>query len=643
MKLYLNGLIFSCLLLLGEHVCCQNNQQVSNFRVVQEDCFSLQETLVRLMNQYKKQAQKSKKIETIQQCLSRAQKLNCIFSIGYCHEMIGSIQFDNGLIDKAIQEYSQSIPYYTKLDKNQDLARLQNKLGVALTFQGDYEKGLNAHLIALNLLKSINLENSELMADVYTNLATVYEEENRGKEVLKYLGLALKIYKSKNNQISIADVYNNYGKYYFNKEKDILKAKNYYEIAFDIKNGYPESISLAVTSFNLGIIYLENLIDLKKATYYFEKTKSISKSFNNVYYEGMALQGLGEICRKNKNFQKSEELLLQAVKLQKSVNSLPELNMCYESLYQLYSDMGNYKLSLEYKLLQIQIRDSIYNQEKSQQFLELERKFKELDRNKELELIQRDQKIKEIEAKRNETILWIVISTFFILILVGWIFIRSLDKQKLLKLENKNAKVKMSALSSQINSHFIANTLVSIKNYINQNEIPKGSEVIDDFSLLMRQTLIKSQESLIPLLEDIEILKLYIQLELENNSHSFNYEINISEKLKIDSIFVPPMLFQPLVENAIKYREKNLTYPVRISFSEDNKNLKVEISNPGKKLELNETNQLINQGEGIRNVRDRIDLYNQFHKTNASLAFSNTLNVNIVTLTIPFNYERKSI
>jgi sensor histidine kinase YesM len=110
---------------------------------------------------------------------------------------------------------------------------------------------------------------------------------------------------------------------------------------------------------------------------------------------------------------------------------------------------------------------------------------------------------------------------------VVWIYIRSLDKQKLLKIENKNAKVKMSALSSQINSHFIANTLVSIKNYINQNDIFKGSEVIDDFSLLMRQILIKSQESLIPLKEDIEILKLYIQLEIENNSHSFDYEINI--------------------------------------------------------------------------------------------------------------------
>ncbi|MEN9304123.1 MAG: hypothetical protein RL264_2552 [Bacteroidota bacterium] len=636
-------LLISSFLLIGEQLLSQKKQPVSNFRIDQENCYSLQETLVRLMSERKKRNQKSENIEILQQCLSRAKKLNCSFSIGYCHEMIGSIYFDNGLIDKAVQEYLKGITHYTKLAKNEDLARLQNKLGVAFTFQGYYEKGLNSHLIALNLLKKINFQNSELMADVYTNLATVYEEENRGKEVLKYLDLALKIYKTKNNQISIADVYNNYGKYYFNKEKNILFAKEYYEKAFDIKNKFPESISLAVTSFNLGIIYLENLNDLKKAAIYFEKTKSISISFENVYYHGMALQGLGEVYRKNKDFQKSEEFLLEAVKLQKSVNSLPELNMCYESLYQLYRDKGNFKLSLEYKIMQIKIRDSIYNQEKSQQFLELERKFKDLDRNKELELIKRDQKIKEIEVRKNQTILWIVISTFFILILVVWIYIRSLDKQKLLKIENKNAKVKMSALSSQINSHFIANTLVSIKNYINQNDIFKGSEVIDDFSLLMRQILIKSQESLIPLKEDIEILKLYIQLEIENNSHSFDYEINISEELKTDSIFVPPMLFQPLVENAIKYRGKNLECPIRISFLESDKNLQVEISNSGAKLELNETKLPINQGEGIRNVRDRIDLYNQFHKTTASMAFTYTSNLNIVILTIPLNYERKSI
>ena len=644
MSFHFKLLLISYFLLIGEQLLSQKKQPVSNFRIDQENCYSLQETLVRLISERKKRSQKSENIEILLQCLSRSKKLNCTFSIGYCHEMIGSIYFDNGLIDKAVQEYLKGITHYTKLAKNEDLARLHNKLGVAYTFQGYYEKGLNSHLIALNLLKKINFQNSELMADVYTNLATVYEEENRGREVLKYLDLALKIYKTKNNQIAIADVFNNYGKYYFNKEKNILFAKEYYEKAFDIKNKYPESISLAVTSFNLGIIYLENLNDLNKAAFYFEKTKTISKSFENVYYQGMALQGLGEVHRKNRDFKKSEEFLLEAVKLQKSVNSLPELNMCYESLYQLYSDMGNFKLSLEYKLMQIKIRDSIYNQEKSQQFLELERKFKDLDRNKELELIKRDQKIKEIEVRKNQTILWIIISTFFILILMVWIYIRSLDKQKLLKLENKNAKVKMSALSSQINSHFIANTLVSIKNFLTIKNLEKSNYVLSNFSLLMRNVLIKSQESLIPILEDIEMLKIYLSLEEVNHSHSFQWSLEISEDLKNTLVYVPPMLIQPIAENAIKHGIYDQNAIISVRYSVSHSNLQIEIKDNGKTMQLDDKNNPEKEGQGTRIIRERLDLYNQFHKTKSQIFFK-TLSPkgNLVKIVIPIQNERKSL
>jgi tetratricopeptide (TPR) repeat protein len=614
----------------------QKTKQVSNFRIDQDNCQSLQTTLERLIAERKDRTEKTENLEIIKQCYQRARKLNCDYSLGYCHEYIGSIYFDNGLIERAVDEYAKGIPFYTKLKRNEDLARLQNKLGVAYTFQGSYEKGLDAHLTALNILEKINLRKSELMADVYTNLATVYEEENRGNEVLRYLGMALKIYQTKNNAIAIADVYNNYGKYYFNKEKNIQKAKHYYEKAFEIKNRYPESISLAVTAFNLGIIYLENLNDLKMAAFYFEKTKTISKSFENVYYEGMALQGIGEVYRKNNRFQKSEELLLEAAKLQKSVNSLPEIVMCYESLYQLYKDQGKYDKALDYKLKQIDARDSIYNQNKSKEFFLLEQKFKSLEGSRKLEILKRNKEIRELKIKKQQTIIISIISVFLLTLGVIWYYFRTKISNRILELEMKNAKVSIRALNSQLNSHFIANTLVSIKNFMNIKNLEKSNDVINKFSKLLRNILINSQESLIPLREDIEILKVYLALEEINHSNSFSWTLELDESLLTNSFYTPPMLIQPIVENAIKYGVYENDGLISIRYFRKGDNIEIEVRDNGKPISTIKDNQLINEGTGTKLIKERLDLFNQNNKSKSTINFHNlSPKGNLVKITIP--------
>jgi LytS/YehU family sensor histidine kinase len=109
----------------------------------------------------------------------------------------------------------------------------------------------------------------------------------------------------------------------------------------------------------------------------------------------------------------------------------------------------------------------------------------------------------------------------------------------------------MEALQSQMNPHFIFNALNSIKHFILTNEKFKAAEYLSGFSSLVRQVLNNSKSPIINLEKEIETLKLYIEMEQMRFDDKFNYQFHIDGNLDLLEINLPPLIFQPYVENAI--------------------------------------------------------------------------------------------
>ena len=109
----------------------------------------------------------------------------------------------------------------------------------------------------------------------------------------------------------------------------------------------------------------------------------------------------------------------------------------------------------------------------------------------------------------------------------------------------------MSALRAQMNPHFIFNSLNSIDNYILRNKTQEASDYLNRFSKLIRLILQNSQSSYISLQDELEALRLYIEMESLRFNHKFDYRVSIQSGLYPESIEIPPMLIQPYVENAI--------------------------------------------------------------------------------------------
>ncbi|MCW3102166.1 MAG: signal transduction histidine kinase, LytS [Bacteroidetes bacterium] len=128
--------------------------------------------------------------------------------------------------------------------------------------------------------------------------------------------------------------------------------------------------------------------------------------------------------------------------------------------------------------------------------------------------------------------------------------IRIREDQKTL-FNKKIAEFHLTAVRAQMNPHFLFNAISSIQHYILSNDVYKSYDYLAKFSLLIRNVLDNSQEEFILLSKEIDTLKLYIELEQIRFNEPFSYVINVEGDLSTDSTFIPTMLIQPYIENAI--------------------------------------------------------------------------------------------
>ncbi|WAC14949.1 histidine kinase [Dyadobacter pollutisoli] len=196
---------------------------------------------------------------------------------------------------------------------------------------------------------------------------------------------------------------------------------------------------------------------------------------------------------------------------------------------------------------------------------------------------------------------------------------RLIEEQKQIQLqstfERQLSEMEMSLLRSQMNPHFIFNSLNSIRYQILKKDYDSAATYLTRFSKLLRYILQNSREHVISLADEIETNRLYVQLESLRFDQGLEFNLDISREIDISEIMVPPMLLQPYIENAVKHglvpssrESKKLTITVRpygegfIFIVEDN--------GIGRKASSKRTLLDDKQSLGMRIAGERIELFN---------------------------------
>jgi ligand-binding sensor domain-containing protein len=127
------------------------------------------------------------------------------------------------------------------------------------------------------------------------------------------------------------------------------------------------------------------------------------------------------------------------------------------------------------------------------------------------------------------------------------------ERTEIERINNELAKSKLETLQAQMNPHFAYNALTSIQMLILKKDNKTANKYLVKFARLMRQFLEASKETYIPLNKEIELLKLYIEMEQLRFKDKFQVQYDISPTVKTGEIPIPSMLLQVFVENAINH------------------------------------------------------------------------------------------
>ncbi|NNF36860.1 MAG: histidine kinase [Saprospiraceae bacterium] len=175
-------------------------------------------------------------------------------------------------------------------------------------------------------------------------------------------------------------------------------------------------------------------------------------------------------------------------------------------------------------------------------------------------------------------------------------------------------ELEMAALRAQMNPHFLFNALNSIKSYILKEDKRAASRYLTKFSRLMRTILNNSKQKFITLKEELDALQLFIEFEELRFSKNFLYEINVDENIEKDEIYLPPLMIQPFVENAIWHglMHKDTQGKLQIKVYKQQDVLKISVKDDGvgrqKSLELKSKSGSKKKSYGLQITDDRIKL-----------------------------------
>ena len=540
-------------------------------------------------------------------------------------ELLGDVYAEWNQFDLAITNYKISL-------NNKDIVDVQLKLAAAYHKNKSNENALKVYdkLAENNLNNYQNISLDEGKADVYF-------ETSKTKEALNLYKKALKKAEEFKIQEKITDLNSKIGDVYAKMgAKDI--AKTYYNTALGLAGQQNETREIEekekVANFENATQDYNKEIEIRKSV-----VETVEKNKKNFYLPNESAltpqkqnYKIGNAYYLQKNYTEAVPYLEKSIQQADETEDLVVKKDATKKLSEVYSASKNYNKALEtYKDYTSLVEDLYRKKEQeisqaarfAKNLAEKQSRIQSLETDRQLSISQIN--LSKERNKRQQFYIYALIGGLFLVLLLAYLMFKYIKQQRL-----SNNLLALKSLRSQMNPHFIFNALNSVNSFIAVNDERTANKYLSDFSKLMRAVLENSEEDFIPLEKEIELIKLYTQLEHFRFQDKFEYTIDINEQLQISDYEIPPMLLQPYIENAVWHglRYKSEKGYLKINIEEDKpQNLKITITDNGigreesKALKTNHQKKHNSKGLGI--IQKRVDILNTMYKNKISIQVEN--------------------
>lgn len=558
-------------------------------------------------------------LEQVESAITSAVKLGYQFELAEAYYTLGGFNKSMQENGSAIIHGNKALDLFKLTESWDKVYKCHYMIGESHANMQDYEIALSSYESAALLAKkggeNKNFLNSKFEYAKIKMLQSKYDEAE---------AILIEIQKEaqKQNLIDLlAEVDFKLGELYESRG-DFVQAVNLYEVSQT--NAYNSNNTELINYTNSGIARSASpnnndasaLNSLTKAQDFFTEAKDTVSLLENSFQRADWHLSQGDVQGAAQELNFTFNLSEEYGDLDAQVNSSKKI---YDVFVQNQDEKGSVIAFDNYKKL-LDSSVSVKNQKQvtldnNQLAMKtVEKQLDNLERERELDqqtilLLEKEKDLNSDSIQQQRVLLYVF--GFILLIFVGLsIFVYRNTKAK----KRAHQLLYLKSLRAQMNPHFIFNSLNSVNNYISTNNERAANKYLSKFSKLMRQVLEHSQVEFISLKEEIEVLKLYVELEHERFKDKFDFRFSVDESINADGYTIPPMLIQPFIENAIwhglRYKESAGVLEVKFTDKDDFIEIIVEDNGIGraKSQELKTVNQKKHNSSGMRNVENRTEM-----------------------------------
>lgn len=486
----------------------------------------------------------SKEVEDLlHKGLHLADSIHDLRGIAQCENLLGVHHRENSRYEEAIHLHEKALALARQIPDSVLMAYSLNNLGVAYRRLDENEKAFNYHFEALKIAQDIgNVRNQAIAINSIGNIQLTL---GNYKEAIEEFKKSLQIEIKAQNPLGMAINYANIGACWEGL-KQLDKAVPLYEKSLYYNKQAESYTGMAICYNLLGNVYMKQG-DYDRALSYLQRALSIHNKVRDKINVAENYITIGKILLKQRKTDPAIESMQHGLDLAIAINSRYMMVEAWQAIAEAQSQKGQAEQAYRAMQNAFRLRDSLYIQQSGPQMAKM-RTLYELDKkDNQIKLLQQANQIKELKLTRQRLLALSAVIILLLVIIALFLY----NRQRRIKAHRRILLYELQSLRSQMNPHFIFNSLNSIHKYIWSNEQEEASEYLAKFSRLMRLILENTRFRTVALTNEIEFLHLYVGLEVIRCNDRFVPSIEVSEDINPSEILVPSMIIQPFVENAI--------------------------------------------------------------------------------------------
>ncbi|MFS4466421.1 tetratricopeptide repeat protein [Maribacter sp. 2210JD10-5] len=523
---------------------------------------------------------------------------------------------------KAIKLHEEALDIAKKINNLEFKVSSLNYLGVVYRRTSSFRFAMDYIQQALELAESVPNPSEGLKRSINVSLNSIgnlYKILKQYDLAISYFERSMKLEAELGNELGLAINHQNIGK--CQEELDQLdKALQNYRTSLAYNEQLNNDMGRVICNNSIARVFIKK-DKISEATTLLKKTLQKANELGDGFLTAPVYNNLGWASLLAKDNISAEKYLLKSLEICETHNLRDENAQASHFLSEVYQNKAQYKMALQYKNKAIALDREILNEGTVKYVNDILFRYNYEKKGNQIAVLAKENEIVRLKLRKNRTML--LISGIALALLAGILYI--LYRQYQLKSEKKLLTLEQTMLRSQMNPHFLFNSLNSIKLYIINNEQKNAVHYLNKFSKLVRKILEASSQREIPLSEELETVELYMNIENIRFSNEIDFKINIADDIDVHTIRIPSLILQPFLENALwhglssKEGEKNITLDVN---KEDYGFINISITDNGvgrdaaEKIKQNKV--LKRKSVGIDITRERLanfsrDYQNSFH------------------------------